>query len=296
MASAIQFSPHALSEIYEALHQWDPENMASFQKYSEQERYCTMINLFVSTSLLWSTPWVEQLSIFNLQRRQIFDTDARISMWPHLRNELSPGHFGSSNDNGNPQRSTLDRFTRLGLVICDIALCFPITVNISDAGLVFSYRVKDVGNDLVPRYVWRKWVSAFALVRDVYKSMPGLWGAEVLSALSFGRRVRSAPTEYIDACVTLNADQKRLERFYKEFHKQRESQKPRKWMRSLEAKHDAMLSSVGKWHPTSRDHDNKYALPIGLEQQQHGEFNLRRKEASDDLRESMPIGEVWSAL
>lgn len=266
--------------------------MASFQKYSEQERYCTMINLFMSTSLLWSTPWVEQLSIFNLQRHQSFDTDARISMWPHLRNEIRRGRIETSKDNSNPQRSTLDRFARLGLVICDIALCFPITVNMVFDELLFSYRVKEVGKDLLPRYVWRKWVSASILVRDVDKSMPGLWGAEVMSALSLRIRTRPAATGYIDACATLHSDQKRLERFYQEFLKQRESQKRRKWMRSLEAKHDAMLLSVTRQPSDCASHHNGDILPVGLEQQEHGEFNLRRKAAGNDLRDIMSIGEV----
>lgn len=263
-----------------------------FRKYSEHERYLTITKLFTSTSLLWSTPWVDQLSIFNLQRHQTLNAEARISMWPDPRNEVRTAHFGSMEDNGNPQRATLNRFTRLGLVICDIALCFPITVDIAYGGLVFSYRVKEIGKDLTSQCVWRNWVSASVLVRDVDRSMPGLWGAEVLSALSLGIRTRPAATGYLDACATLDSDQKRLERFYQEFLKQRESQKPRKWMRSLGAKHDAMLLSVTRQPSSPLGHDNGDTLPVGFEQQQDGGLDLRRKAAENDLRGLKSVGEV----
>lgn len=283
MASTIQLDSHALSEIYKALQRWDPEDVEVFRKYSEDERYCTMMRLFISTSLLWSTPWVDQLGIFNLQRHQTLDAEARISMWTHPRDEVPLGHngpswaaigshhSGSREEDENPHflpLHRLNRFTRLGLVICDIALCFPIIVNTRFEGLRFSYPVRDV---------MRSHVSARELVQDVEDIMPGLRGAEVLSALCVPTHARPATARYVDVCATLDADQKRLERFYEDFHKQRETQKTRNWLGSFGAKHDDMLLSVEKLHPNSPDlRDRVFRDTLPYELDQNGEMSDRQ--------------------
>lgn len=46
----------SLHDLYDRMHQWPDEDLAVYRKYSEDERYRTILSLVVTANLLWNTP------------------------------------------------------------------------------------------------------------------------------------------------------------------------------------------------------------------------------------------------
>lgn len=215
-----------------------------FRKYSEHERYRALLGLWVMTCLLWNTPWITNLCECNLEQHQSFDGGPRFSLWPdpgcNQQHCPTPGFLASRL---NQRQNGLEGLVRLGLVACETALCSPVTSVCVDGRTIFNYQIREYGEDLVLRAIWRTGVGASDLVLDVQDAMHGLQDAEILLLLC-PVGVGPAISRYTEVCALLETDHSRLKDYYEIVREHKETQKDRLWSKSSQTRYDSLVQTV----------------------------------------------------
>lgn len=231
------------------MHQWRDEDLAVYQKCSEDERYRTVLSLIVTANLLWNTPWIDKLCTCSLEPRHTFETEPCVLIWPvPLTGLLRCQHVVLPPVWTSPEHGNSIRLARLGLAICEIALCSPVTTLGFCEKTTFTYRRVNLGRDLAPRYERCEGRTTQQLLEDVHGAMRGLQDAQLLSILTRMQRSgcsRSIPT-YMHSCSILQKDQDGLRRYYEDICRpHRQDQSSRRWSQALKQRANAtMLSSM----------------------------------------------------
>lgn len=246
--------PDSLYNVYTRMREWDNEESAVYQKCSEDERWRMILSLFATTNLLWITPWMTKLCTCNVEPRYTGTAESQFLIWPDPAHRPEPCQHVEGSTWKDTNDDNEERLARLGILICEIALCSPVKTDNSGGTPAFSYRKRVPQPDATVHYVWHTSTSPWHLLQDVWDAMKGLKESESLSMLielHYPRpeRLHFLAT-YMDACGLLAKDHDKLKRHYEDvFDRHRRGQSNRAWYRTLEQEHHRLQGIVQSSRP-----------------------------------------------